>query len=107
MGVLRHGAMSALFGGMRAPSTLGSHLRSCNWGNVSQLEKVNRKLLVRLARRAPLLPGAGELAFTGIDSTYEPPATPDLHLETVTMSPADAADAVVELLEREGFVPRT
>lgn len=51
---------------------------------------------------------SGELHnFTGIDSTYEPPATPDLHLETMTMSPADAADAVVELLEREGFVPRT
>jgi hypothetical protein len=71
MGVLRHGAMSALFGGMRAPSTLGSHLRSYNWGNVSQLEKVNRELLVRLARRAPLLPGACELAFIDIDSTQK------------------------------------
>jgi len=28
MDLLRHGAMSALFGGIRAPSTLGSHLRS-------------------------------------------------------------------------------
>jgi hypothetical protein len=28
MGLLRHGAMDALFGGVRAPSTLGSHLRS-------------------------------------------------------------------------------
>src|ERR1017187_8424975 len=28
MDVLRHGAMSTLFGGIRAPSTLGSHLRS-------------------------------------------------------------------------------
>ena len=27
MGVLRHGAMGVLFGGVRAPSTLGSHLR--------------------------------------------------------------------------------
>ena len=27
MDVLRHGAMSTLFGGVRAPSTLGSHLR--------------------------------------------------------------------------------
>jgi hypothetical protein len=71
MGVLRHGAMGAVFGGMRAPSTLGSHLRSYNWGNVSQLEKAGRKLLVRLARRAPLLPGAGELAFIDIDSTQK------------------------------------
>jgi hypothetical protein len=30
--LLRHGAMSALFGGVRAPSTLGSFLRSFTWG---------------------------------------------------------------------------
>jgi hypothetical protein len=35
MGGLRHGATGALFGGVRAPSTLGSHLRSYNHGNVS------------------------------------------------------------------------
>jgi hypothetical protein len=68
MDVLRHGAMGALFGGVRAPSTLGSHLRSCNWGNVAQLEKAGRGFLVRLAGRAPLLPGAETLAFTGVDS---------------------------------------
>jgi hypothetical protein len=68
MGVLRHGAMGALFGGVRAPSTLGSHLRSYNWGNVSQLEKAGRGFLVRLARRAPLLPGREVLAFVDIDS---------------------------------------
>ena len=28
MDLLRHGAMDVLFGGIRAPSTLGSHLRS-------------------------------------------------------------------------------
>jgi hypothetical protein len=32
MDLLRHGAMDALFGGIRAPSTLGSHLRSYTWG---------------------------------------------------------------------------
>jgi hypothetical protein len=68
MDVLRHGAMSALFGGVRAPSTLGSHLRSYNWGNVSQLEKAGREFLARLVREAPLLPGAGTLAFIDIDS---------------------------------------
>jgi hypothetical protein len=68
MDVLRHGAMSTLFGGVRAPSTLGSHLRSYTWGNALQLEKAGRELLAELARRAPLLPGAGTLAFTGIDS---------------------------------------
>jgi hypothetical protein len=68
MGLLRHGAMGALFGGVRAPSTLGSHLRSYSWGNVSQLEKAGREFLIALAREAPLLPGADVLAFIDIDS---------------------------------------
>jgi hypothetical protein len=68
MGLLRHGAMSTLFGGIRAPSTLGSHLRSYTWGNVAQLEKAGREFLAQLARRSPLLPGAGTLAFIDIDS---------------------------------------
>jgi hypothetical protein len=66
--LLRHGAMPALFGGIRAPSTLGSFLRSFSWGNVLQLGKVNRLLLAELARRAPLLPGKDVLAFIDIDS---------------------------------------
>jgi hypothetical protein len=68
MDLLRHGAMSTLFGGVRAPSTLGSHLRSYTWGNVSQLEKAGREFLIALTREAPLLPGAGTLAFIDIDS---------------------------------------
>src|SRR5271169_6599281 len=68
MDLLRHGAMSLLFGGVRAPSTLGSHLRCYAWGNVAQLEKASREFLVALAGRAPLLPGAGTLAFVDIDS---------------------------------------
>ncbi len=42
MDMLQHGAMGTLFGGIRVPSTLGSHLRSCTWGNVAQLEKAGR-----------------------------------------------------------------
>src|SRR6202034_3704884 len=68
MDVLRHGAMPALFGGLRAPSTLGSFLRSFTWGNVLQLGKVQRLLLAELARQAPLLPGKDVLAFVDIDS---------------------------------------
>jgi hypothetical protein len=68
MDLLRHGAMPDLFGGIRAPSTLGSHLRSYRWGNVRQLEMVNRLLLGELARRAPLLPGREQLAFVDIDA---------------------------------------
>jgi hypothetical protein len=68
MDLLRHGAMSVLFGGIRAPSTLGSHLRSYAWGNVLQLEKAGREFLAALAGQAPLLPGADVLAFIDIDS---------------------------------------
>jgi len=68
MGLLRHGALPGLFGGVRALSTLGSFLRSFTWGNVAQLQKVHRQLLAELARRAPLLPGADVVAFLDIDS---------------------------------------
>jgi len=68
MGLLRHGAMGVLSGGIRAPSTLGSFLRAFTWGNVLQLQKVHRQFLAELARRAPLLPGADVLAFIDIDS---------------------------------------
>jgi hypothetical protein len=44
--VLRHGGMGELFGGIRAPSTLGSmlgsFLRGFDWGNVRQLEVVSQ-----------------------------------------------------------------
>jgi bifunctional enzyme CysN/CysC len=39
---------------------------------------------------------AGEIAnFTGIDSPYEPPEKPDLHIDTTKMSAEQAADAIV------------
>jgi hypothetical protein len=70
MGLLRHGAMDMLFAEIRAPSTLGSHLRCYTWGNVLQLEKADRELLARLSRQAPLLPGADVLAFIDLDATH-------------------------------------
>jgi hypothetical protein len=68
MDLLRHGAMPVLFGGVRAPSTLGSHLRCYTWGNVAQLEKAAREFRIALAGQAPLLPGKETLAFIDIDS---------------------------------------
>jgi hypothetical protein len=53
---------------IRAPSTLGSHLRTDTWGNVAQLEKAGREFLAEPARQAPRLPGAETLAFIDIDS---------------------------------------
>jgi hypothetical protein len=68
MGLLRDGAMDTLFGGVRAPSTLGSHLRSYHWGNVRQLDAVHRQLTVALAGDPRLLPGRETLTFIDIDS---------------------------------------
>ena len=46
----------------------GLALRSYTWGNVSPLEKAGREFLIALAGQAPVLPGAGTLAFIDIDS---------------------------------------
>jgi len=59
--VLRHGGMGELFDGVRAPSTLGSFLRAFSWGNVGQLEAVNRRLLAELAARTAVLADADKL----------------------------------------------
>ena len=49
IGLLRHDAMPVLFGGSRAPSKLGSFLRSFSWGNVLQLQKAHRQFLAQLS----------------------------------------------------------
>ena len=65
---LRHGGMAELFGGVYAPSTLGSFLRAFRHGHVRQLQAVSRQFLVRLAERTPLLPGADAVTFVDVDS---------------------------------------
>jgi len=69
MGLLRHGGMGRLFAGVRAPSTLGTFLRSFTFGHVRQLDAVASRLLIELAALAPLLPGAAELVYVDIDDT--------------------------------------
>ena len=69
MALLRHGPMKWLFAGVRAPSTLGTFLRSFTFGHVRQLDAVASRLLINLAGQAPLLPGAAELAYVDVDGT--------------------------------------
>ena len=77
MALVRHGAMRRLFTGTRAPSTLGTFLRAFTFGHVRQLDAVASRLLVNLAREAPLLPGAAELATsTWTTRCGRPTATP-------------------------------
>src|SRR4051812_12182277 len=69
MDLLRHGAMDRLFAGVRAPSTLGTFLRSFTFGHVRQLDAVAARLLVQLTAQTPLLPGADQVAYLDIDDT--------------------------------------
>jgi hypothetical protein len=69
-GRLRHGAMDRAFTGVRAPSTLGTFLRSFTHGHNRQLHRVHRQFLAGLARHTPLLPGAGQVMFIDIDPTH-------------------------------------
>jgi bifunctional enzyme CysN/CysC len=49
---------------------------------------------------------SGELKnFTGIDSPYEPPEAPEIHIDTTQLSPEQAADLVVATLKSRGIVP--
>jgi len=71
MALLRHGAMKRLFTGVRAPSTLGTFLRTFTFGHVRQLDAVASRLLINLVAQAPLLPGAGQLTYVDIDDTLK------------------------------------
>lgn len=47
----------------------------------------------------------GELAgVTGLDAPYEPPRSPDVVVDTATATPASCVAAIVEALDRRGFV---
>ncbi|MCB1996807.1 MAG: adenylyl-sulfate kinase, partial [Rhodoferax sp.] len=62
-------------------------------------EQRDVKGLYKKARR-------GELAnFTGIDSPYEAPETPELRVDTTAMDADAAADRVIALLRERGLIP--
>jgi bifunctional enzyme CysN/CysC len=64
------------------------------------VEQRDPKGLYRKARR-------GELTnFTGIDSPYEAPENPELHVDTLAGTAEDAATAIVEYLARNGVLAR-
>ena len=65
---LRTGGMACTLGGtLKAPSTLGTFLRSFRWGHVRQLDRVSRELLSRAWAAGA---GPGDAPFTiDLDST--------------------------------------
>ena len=67
---------------------------------LAEAERRDIKGLYGKARR-------GELKnFTGIDSPYEPPESPEIHLRTADVSAERAAEQIVEHLERNGVLRR-
>ncbi len=71
MALLRHGGMGRLFTACYAPSTLGSFLRAFTFGHVRQLDAVASRVLVNLAREAPIVPvpSDGDFVFADVDDT--------------------------------------
>ena len=70
--VVRSGGMKTLFGGVYAPSTIGTLLREFSFGHARQLESVLGHHLSALCDRVDLLPGADVAAFIDIDSLLRP-----------------------------------
>lgn len=64
--------MTGSFGGVYAPSTIGTLLREFTFGHARQLESVLRQHLSALCERVELLPGADVRAFVDIDSLLRP-----------------------------------
>jgi bifunctional enzyme CysN/CysC len=62
-------------------------------------EQRDRKGLYRKAR-------AGDLPhFTGIDSPYEPPPSPEVRIDTTTSSVAESVEQIVSQLRAQGILP--
>lgn len=70
--IVRCGGMKTLFGGVYAPSTIGTLLREFTFGHTRQLDGVLGEHLAALCARVDLLPGAGTRAFIDIDSLLRP-----------------------------------
>jgi hypothetical protein len=70
--IVRSGGMKALFGGVYAPSTIGTLLREFTFGHARQLESVLGEHLSALGKHVDLLPGASVRAFVDIDSLLRP-----------------------------------
>jgi hypothetical protein len=67
--VLRAGATDQVLGQVRAPSTVGTFLRSFTYGHVEQLGAIARQHLTGLAERVPGLIGEDEIVWVDTDDT--------------------------------------
>lgn len=113
--VLRHGGLPKLFGGVRAPSTLGTFLRAFTWGHVRQLDLSIREFTCHLAAHTGLVPKGDEVAFLDIDSKVKQVYGPakqgasfgytkvrGLHFQIVTVKTRTCAPVIVATRLRKG-----
>ena len=83
------GTVRALGGTVKAPSTLGTFLRSFRWGHVRQLDRVSRELLARAWAAGA---GPSDAPFTiDLDSTICGPAAWPRRVPATTAIPASGA----------------
>jgi Transposase DDE domain group 1 len=115
MDLLRHGGMGRLFDGVRAPSTLGTFLRSFRFGHVRQLDAVAARFTAGLARQAPILSAAEPVTYLDIDDTiratfgyakqgagYGYSGVKGLNALLATVSSASSAPVIVATRLRKG-----
>jgi hypothetical protein len=69
LNMLRAGGTAKIVAGVRAPSTVGTFLRSFTHGHVLQLRAAARSLLVGLKAQVPALLGGDDLVFVDLDDT--------------------------------------
>jgi Transposase DDE domain group 1 len=114
--LLRHGGMDQVFTDVRAPSTLGSFLRSFTFGHVRQLDAVASRALIGLAEVVPkLLAGGDGLVMLDIDDTVKPvfgatkqgaqhgyTKVKGLNAQVATISTAQAAPVIAAARLRRG-----
>lgn len=118
MDLIRHGGMTRAFRELRAPTTLGTHLRGYTFGHVRQLDAIASRLLVALAARVPgLVAGAEEMAYVDIDDTirethgyakqgtgYGYSGVKGLNALVATLSTPTAAPVIAGIRLRKGSV---
>jgi len=65
---------------------------------IEECEKRDPKGLYKKARN-------GEIKnFTGIDSPYEPPVNPEIHIKNINVSVDEASDIVIEYLKTHAYI---
>jgi hypothetical protein len=113
--MLRTGGFDRLFGGIYAPSTLGSFLRAFTHGHVRQLQGAARRFTANLIPHAGLIPPGEPLVYLDIDSKVKQVYGPakqgatfgytnvrGLHFQLVTASTPRSRPVVVATRLRKG-----